>query len=61
MGREIVYSQTRAGHFEPVISRAVKRQQERDRKNRRETLLGLAIIGVAFAAWAGGLIVVAMV
>lgn len=61
MGREIVYSQTRAGHFAPVISRAVKRQRERERKERRETMLGAAIVVALFAVWAAGLIIYAVV
>lgn len=60
MGREIVYSQTRAGHFEPVISRAVKRQREREQKERREAMMGMAIVGALFLVWASGLIIYAV-
>lgn len=61
MGREIVYSQTRAGHFEPVMSRAVARKMERDKKQRRESILGAAIIVGAVAVYVVGLAIVASV
>lgn len=59
--REIVYTQTRSGQFEPVMSRAAIKKAEKARRNRRETTLGAAIIGVAFLVWAGGILALAMV
>lgn len=59
--REIVYSETRNGHFEPSMSRAVKRRRDAERQNRREMILGLSIIGGAVLVYVVALVAVALV
>lgn len=41
MGREIVYSETRSGVFEPVLTRAQKRQAKREQEARAKKIEGV--------------------
>ncbi len=43
------------------MSRAAIKKAEKARQNRWETILGAAIIGVAFLVWAGGILAAAIV